>query len=219
MVHWKEINKGTKLQNHYCIPKITTHALRIPRAIIIFSAWFALTFGTGCGGKKHESDFESIKALAEQGDAGTQYKLGDMYYIGQYKYPEMEKDDKQAIQWFRKAAEQNHPQALYRLGVLYHNGLGVEKDEKEAVKWYRKAAEYNLPEAQTAIGDMYAKGQGVKEDIVIAYAWIALLGPNGKRSKQAIIAGKMTPIQITKAEKLSKELRKKIEANLAVKKK
>ena len=190
----------------------------MPCAVIIFSAWLTLTVGTGCGGKKHGSNFESTKAFAEQGDADAQYNLADMYYVGQYKYPKVEKDDKQAIKWFRKAAEQNHPHALYRLGVLYHNGLGVEKDEKEAVKWYRKAAEHNLPEAQTAIGDMYTEGRGVKKDIVMAYAWIALLSPNGKRSKQAI-AGKMTPIQITKAEKLSKELRKKIEANLAVKKK
>ena len=50
------------------------------------------------------------------------------------------KDDKEAVKWYRKAAEQGDAKAQNNLGVKYGNGLGVLKDYKEAVKWYRKAA-------------------------------------------------------------------------------
>ena len=48
---------------------------------------------------------------AEQGDAWSQYNLGDMYLKGQ----STEQDTRQACLWFKKAAEQNHPKAKIAL--------------------------------------------------------------------------------------------------------
>ena len=50
------------------------------------------------------------------------------------------KDHKEAATWFRKAADQGHPDAQYYLGGRYDKGNGVLKDMKEAIAWYRKAA-------------------------------------------------------------------------------
>ena len=47
-------------------------------------------------------DFKSLKALAEKGDARAQCELGIRYGYG-LGVPE---DDKEAVKWFRKAAEQ-----------------------------------------------------------------------------------------------------------------
>ena len=49
-------------------------------------------------------------------------------------------DDKEALKWYRLAAEQGHAKAQYNLGWMYFNGNGVPEDDKEAVKWYRLAA-------------------------------------------------------------------------------
>jgi len=48
------------------------------------------------------SEFDEMKALAEQGDARAQYNLGFMYATGE-GVPE---NDAEAVKWFRKAADQ-----------------------------------------------------------------------------------------------------------------
>jgi hypothetical protein len=41
----------------------------------------------------------------------------------------------EAVNWYRKAAEQNHSLAQNELGKMYEKGLGVAQDIDEAVKW------------------------------------------------------------------------------------
>jgi TPR repeat protein len=49
-------------------------------------------------------------------------------------------DDKQAVAWYRKAAEKGEPQGMNNLGLMYEHGQGVAQDNTQAVTWYRKAA-------------------------------------------------------------------------------
>ena len=42
----------------------------------------------------------------------------------------MAQDEKQAVVWYRKAAEQGGAQAQCSLGVMYREGLGVSRDAK-----------------------------------------------------------------------------------------
>ena len=67
-------------------------------------------------------------------------------------------DYKEAVKWYRLAAEQGHAKAQYNLGLMYDNGEGVPQDYKEAVKWYRLAAEQGVASAQTNLGFMYYNG-------------------------------------------------------------
>jgi TPR repeat protein len=48
---------------------------------------------------------------------------------------------KEAVKYYRMAAEQGHATAQKCLGVCYKNGTGVEHDAAQAVYWYRKAAD------------------------------------------------------------------------------
>ncbi|WP_419591592.1 tetratricopeptide repeat protein, partial [Thiolapillus sp.] len=74
--------------------------------------------------------------------------LGVMYAEGQG----VRQDLKEAVKWYRRAAEQGYALAQYNLGLMYANGRGVRQDFKEAVKWYQKAAEQGLPKAQVNLG-------------------------------------------------------------------
>uniref|UniRef100_UPI00260B7424 tetratricopeptide repeat protein n=1 Tax=uncultured Neisseria sp. TaxID=237778 RepID=UPI00260B7424 len=56
-------------------------------------------------------------------------------------------DDAQAVQWYRRAAEQGHAQAQVLLGVMYENGQGVRQDYAQAAQWYRRAKEQGAAEA------------------------------------------------------------------------
>ena len=70
-------------------------------------------------------------------------------------------DYAEAVRWFRRAAEQEHPDAQYYLGLMYDKGRGVPQDYAEAVRWYRRAAEQEHPGAQNNLSLMYDKGRGV----------------------------------------------------------
>ena len=49
------------------------------------------------------------------------------------------------MRWFQKAAEQDYPAALHRLGNCYLQGTGVDRNIVEAMRYYRKAADLQYP--------------------------------------------------------------------------
>ena len=66
-------------------------------------------------------------------DAVEQRMIADAYYKAQ--------SFKDAVYWYRKAAEQGDALSRAELGNCYLNGKGVNKDFTQAVYWYRKADE------------------------------------------------------------------------------
>ena len=63
----------------------------------------------------------------------------------------LEKELVNAVEHYRKAAEQGDAEAQYFIGCCYEYGGGVAKDNAEAVKWYRKAAEQGHLEAKKSL--------------------------------------------------------------------
>jgi hypothetical protein len=62
---------------------------------------------------------------------------------------EVEEEDKaKAAKLFRKAAEQGHVSAQFKLGVMYDTGEEVPEDKGEATKWIRKAADQGNADAK-----------------------------------------------------------------------
>jgi hypothetical protein len=68
-------------------------------------------------------------------------------------------DDAEAVNWYRKAAEQGHAQAQFNLGRRYRDGETLPQNAAEAVKWYRKAAAQGHAEAQFSLSLQYEKGE------------------------------------------------------------
>jgi len=55
----------------------------------------------------------------------------------------------QAARWYRAAAEQGHPTAIYKTAFVYLNGRGVaRKDYAEAYKWFTVAADEEIGDAK-----------------------------------------------------------------------
>ena len=63
----------------------------------------------------------------------------------------MPEDDREAVKWYRRAAEQGDAGAQTALGTMYLGGKGVPEDDREAVKWYREAAEQGYAGAAWAL--------------------------------------------------------------------
>lgn len=89
-------------------------------------------------------DINKIKELAAQGDAESQFLLGNAYYQGDFT-PNGFTDYSQAEAWYRKAADQGHAFAEYSLGTMCYFGVAGRKrgehvNYKEAAEWFCKAA-------------------------------------------------------------------------------
>lgn len=125
-------------------------------------------------------DISELKKKAEQGDSSAQLNIGGRYCDGKG----VEKNFKEAANWYRKAAEQGNIDAQRILGVCYFKGEGVEKDLKEAVNWYRKAAEQGNAGAQYNLGLCYGRGTGVPKDATEAFKWWTKAGNLGDADAQ-----------------------------------
>ncbi len=87
----------------------------------------------------------------------------------------MPKDEREAVRWFRLAADQGDVGAQFNLGNAYIDGLGVPKDEREAVRWMRLAADQGFADAQFSLGFAFANGLGgVPKDEREAVRWYRL---------------------------------------------
>ncbi len=111
--------------------------------------------------------YRQIANLPEGGHPGVYYAMA-MSYAGGVGAP---RDDAQAIQWFRRAAEYGHGRSINNLGVFYESGRGVAKDFAEAMRWYRKALDQGTGTGGVNLGRMYSTGIGTTKDEVQATAW------------------------------------------------
>jgi uncharacterized protein len=59
-------------------------------------------------------------------------------------------DSAQAVQWYRRSAENGDPQAEHDLGCSYRDGSGVDRDLEEAFDWFMKAARRGHANGQVA---------------------------------------------------------------------
>lgn len=117
------------------------------------------------------------------------------------------KSDKDALDWYRRAAEQGSAAAQYNLGFAYANGKGVPQSDSEAVFWYRKSAEQGYPDAQSNLGFMYFNGRGVPQDYIQAHMWTNLAASQGdevaKKNREALTRA-MTQAQMAEAQELAR---------------
>ena len=130
--------------------------------------------------------------------------LGKVYAVG----ISVPRDDVEAVKWYRKAAERDLALGQNNLGLMYNTGRGVPQDDVEAVKWYRKAAEQDLAWAQYNMGVMYGDGRGVQQDFVLAHMWLSLAATNGHQGAafgRDQVAARMTPADLSKAQRLARE--------------
>jgi hypothetical protein len=91
---------------------------------------------------------------------------------------------------------------------MNENGEGVIQDYKAARAWYILAAERENAEAQHSLGMMYAEGLGVIQNYTRAHMWWSIAASQGGEeasSNRDIIAEKMTPADISKAQELARE--------------
>ena len=92
-----------------------------------------------------------LKPLAEAGDAEAQYNLGWMYSNGYG----LAINNSLALEWWRRASDQNHHDASFAIAMLYNHGEGeVERDPQKALEYFLQAARSGNDDAVLIIRSM-----------------------------------------------------------------
>jgi TPR repeat protein len=76
-----------------------------------------------------------MQASAHQDHGLALHGLGVMYLYGEC----VDKDESEALKWFRRAADQGLAGSLTTLAMMYQEGMGVDKDPEHARKLYQQA--------------------------------------------------------------------------------
>ena len=143
------------------------------------------------------------RLAADQGDAGGQWLLGNMYEEGK-GIPQSYID---AVRWYRRAAVQGYAVGQSKLGSMYEDGRGVPQDYTEAVIWYRLAADQGEVRGQWSLGRMFEQGRGVPQNYVEAYKWFALSAAQTKVAGVTMdrdkLLNRMTPAQIAEGQRIA----------------
>ena len=91
---------------------------------------------------------------------------------------------KEAVEWYRKAADQGGADIKYKLGYMFEDGKGVPQDFAEAKIWYRRAADQGHADAQYSLGYMYENRKGVPQDYTEAAKWYRKAADQGHADAQ-----------------------------------
>jgi TPR repeat protein len=85
----------------------------------------------------------------------------------------LQKNEEQALSWYRKAADAGDARGMTKLGVAYLVGLaGLSKDDAQALTWLRKAADAGEAGGMSDLGSMYVGGLGgLPKDDAEAVGW------------------------------------------------
>jgi TPR repeat protein len=82
-----------------------------------------------------------------------------------------EENYKEAMKWYKKAAELNDSEAMRLIGCLYQGGNGVEIDYGVAYSWYKKAAALDNSDAMINAGLIHEWGDDNGPDYEGAMSW------------------------------------------------
>ncbi|KFY35753.1 hypothetical protein V494_05596 [Pseudogymnoascus sp. VKM F-4513 (FW-928)] len=95
---------------------------------------------------------------AQQGHAAAMMALCAWYMVG--AEPILEKDENEAYEWARRAAECGLTKAEYAVGYFTEMGIGCRRDPLEANVWYVRAAEAGDERAQYRLAAIRAAASG-----------------------------------------------------------
>ena len=104
-----------------------------------------------------QNDVSDLSQKAAAGDPAAQVQLGMRYALG------VPRNIREAMKWFRLAADQGYADGQYRLGGMYDVAQSPQ-NPAEAIKWYTLAAKQGHKDAQYRLGVMFDQGRGTGRD-------------------------------------------------------
>ena len=119
---------------------------------------------------------KNILKKAREGDVNAQLTVALNYIWGSDGFPQ---NERQARIWYRKAALNGNPEAMFNLGTMQLNGEGGKTDLTQGIEWIKKAANSKKehPYSTTAsriLSEIYNGCYGIVKDKKESDYWKAL---------------------------------------------
>lgn len=88
--------------------------------------------------------------LSTSGNAEAQYYLGLIYLTDAWQGKNTEK----ALAYLHSAADQNHAEAMWKIGECFESGQGIERNLLTAIDWYRKSQQATLFQSKVQFAEV-----------------------------------------------------------------
>ena len=95
-----------------------------------------------------KNDIIQLSIQAELGDVASLFLIAQMYEIGDG----IEQNIQEAERLYKEAAQKNHIESQWRLGLIYFLGFDMPFDLHKKLLWWRKASELGCPKATYHLG-------------------------------------------------------------------
>lgn len=122
--------------------------------------------------------FGQISEMQKQILIQNIYDTGELYRQGKGT----QQNDKNALFWYQKAANQGYLPAYKKLVKFHIEGRGTPVSAKQSFRWLNKAAEKKDADSQFRLGIYYETGQGVKANKLQAMKWYQKACQNNKKA-------------------------------------
>jgi len=128
---------------------------------------------------------ELHKLVADQGYGIAQERYACLHDVERTDCPGLKKSVKTAQEYYKKAVDNMHPQAMHAFGFQFCGGDAVSFDATECVRLLKAASMQGSSRASYKLGNYYAKrgdtGKANKSnpDLQAAFRWYALAGDRG----------------------------------------
>ncbi len=125
---------------------------------------------------QYQKALDTLQKLAANEHAPSMVALGLLQTTG-HDGAKIPVNHREALTWFRKAADLGDKDGMYRLGLMLAHGRGDAQGKKRpdtAATWFRKAADLGQHDAQFALGVLYESGEGVVASTDQAVTWYSL---------------------------------------------
>lgn len=133
--------------------------------------------GNGVGSADPQRALAWLRAAFELGeDVDAAHELALVHEFGR---DGVDVDVVAAAEWFERAAEAGHVEAMSELGLCYELGIGVEQDDEKALDWYTRAANLGHVTAKFSVGEAFEAARGVPQSDEEACLWYYRAASNG----------------------------------------
>lgn len=150
-----EIERANEKREGYVKEAMSLLKKIADRGHVLAQYTLADCYSNGIGTIKGRQDFDRafplFVAAAKHNHVDAAYRAGACCEFGWG----CRKDSNKAAHFYRTAASQQHPGAMFRLGQAEMNGeLGLSKNPKEGVTWLKRSAEHATAEFPHALHEL-----------------------------------------------------------------
>lgn len=131
-----------------------------------------------------DADFAKLLEAANAGKVEAQMRVATAYSRGL----SVRQDQREAVRWWTRAAEQNEVEAMFLLGLVSEGATGLPPNGADAMKWYGKAAAKGHIHAINGLALIHLEGKLTEKSVEKAVGYFkqaAELGDPGALTQVA----------------------------------